>query len=243
MKKNIKYIVPALIILFLFFLFTNKKSTIFLKGNNQSTVQLVEPIEFKSLSKNKDSFLLDVHIPEQTHIPGTDAFIPYNEIESNSDKLPQDKNTPILVYCRSGSMSKEASDTLAKLGYTKIYDLKGGINAYKDQVSDVVILPQTKDLGEVVYGDIVKTEYELFNFTKNTLKITSISGSCECTTPKMEKMDVAPFSSEKIVVSFNPAVHKDDSDLGQLSRTIYVRTDNPNFPQVTAGFTANVIKK
>lgn len=234
--KFLKYTIPLLIVLGGVFFYRRNLE-------NQPTVKLVEPIEFKALSENKDSFLLDVHIPEQSHIPGTDAFVPYNEIENNLDKLPQDKNTPILVYCRSGSMSKEASDTLSKMGYTNIYDLKGGLNAYKDQVSEVVILPQTKDLGEVIYGDIIKTEYQLFNFTKNTLKIVSLSGSCECTTPEMEKKEVEPFSSEKIVVSFNPAVHKDDSDLGELSRTIFVKTDNPNFETVTAGFTANVIKK
>lgn len=243
MKKNIKYIIAGLIALLVLAFLYSKKNTSSVDTSSQSSVQLIEPIEFKALSENKDYFLLDVHIPEQSHIPGTDAFIPYNEIESNLDKLPEDKNAPILVYCRSGSMSKEASATLTKLGYTKIYGLDGGINAYKDQVSYVTILPQTKDLGDVIYGDIIKSEYVLYNFTKNTLKVTSLSGSCECTTAAMEKMEVAPFSSEKIIVSFNPAIHKDDSDLGQLSRTIYVKTDNPNFPQVTAGFTANVIKK
>jgi len=41
--------------------------------------------------KNKDFFLLDVHIPEQKHIKGTDEFIPYNEIEKYKEKLPKDK--------------------------------------------------------------------------------------------------------------------------------------------------------
>jgi rhodanese-related sulfurtransferase len=55
--------------------------------------------EFKNISseellemlKNKDFFLLDVHIPEQKHIKGTDEFIPYNEIEKYKEKLPKDK--------------------------------------------------------------------------------------------------------------------------------------------------------
>jgi hypothetical protein len=46
-----------------------------------------------------------------------------------------------------------------------------------------------------------------------------------------------------ISVSFDPAVHKDDTDLGELTRTIYIDTDNPNFPKLTSTITANVIKE
>jgi len=64
--------------------------------------------------KDKNFFLVDTHIPEQEHILGTDAFIPYNEIENNIDSLPENKNAKIVVYCRSGSMSRAAAYTLAE---------------------------------------------------------------------------------------------------------------------------------
>ena len=86
--------------------------------------------ELEQKLENKDFFLLDVHIPEQEHIQGTDAFIPYNEIGANLSKLPVDRNTPIVVYCRSGSMSLEASQKLVDLGYTNVMNLEGGVNAY-----------------------------------------------------------------------------------------------------------------
>ncbi|MFH1391000.1 MAG: rhodanese-like domain-containing protein, partial [Candidatus Diapherotrites archaeon] len=86
--------------------------------------------ELKQKLENKDFFLLDVHIPEQEHIAGTDDFIPFNEIEANLSKLPQDKNTPIVVYCRSGNMSLEASQKLIDLGYTNVMNLDGGIKAF-----------------------------------------------------------------------------------------------------------------
>ena len=75
--------------------------------------------------------LVDTHIPEQPHIPGTDAFIPYNEIGERLAELPPDKNAPIVLYCRSGNMSEEASKTLAALGYTNVYNLVGGTDAWK----------------------------------------------------------------------------------------------------------------
>lgn len=83
------------------------------------------------LDSDRDIFLLDVHIPEQEHIVGTDEFIPFNELASYKPRLPKDKNTEIVVYCRSGSMSQTASQELIDMGYTNVKNLSGGINAWK----------------------------------------------------------------------------------------------------------------
>ena len=90
--------------------------------------------DFDSMLANKDFFLLDVHIPEQEHIENTDAFIPYNEIDQYLNQLPQDKSEKIVVYCRSGSMSVEASEKLIELGYTNVFNLEGGRNAYVNYI-------------------------------------------------------------------------------------------------------------
>ena len=76
--------------------------------------------------KNKDFTLIDVHIPEQEHIKGTDAFIPYDKIENQLDKLPSDKNSKIVLYCRTGRMSEIAAEELAEKGYTNVYNVVGG---------------------------------------------------------------------------------------------------------------------
>lgn len=86
--------------------------------------------KFAKMLKNKDFFLLDVHIPEQKHISETDELIPYNEIEENLSKLPADKDAKIVVYCRSGGMSRAAAYILAEHGYTNVFDLAGGKNAF-----------------------------------------------------------------------------------------------------------------
>jgi rhodanese-related sulfurtransferase len=203
----------------------------------------VDTAEFIQLSKNDNAFLLDVHIPEQSHIPGTDAFIPYNEISDNLQQLPSDKNTQILVYCRSGSMSQEAAVELKNLGYTNVINLAGGINGYKEQNEAIEISPVTRDLGTVIYGEISEAEFTLTNFSTQKLEITKVSTSCSCTSAEVEKDSLEPYESTLVKVSFNPAVHKDDTDLGDLTRTIYIDTDNQNFPQLSATITANVIKK
>lgn len=96
----------------------------------------LKPEELKAMLVNKNFFLLDVHIPEQEHIPGTDEFIDYTKLKENKDKLPKDKDAEIVVYCRSGSMSKAASFDLVEMGYTNVYDLSGGINAFNELSSN-----------------------------------------------------------------------------------------------------------
>jgi len=86
--------------------------------------------EFKDALGEKDFFLVDTHIPEQEHIAGTDAFIPYNEIMGRLGELPADKDAKIVLYCRSGSMSELAAKELAAFGYTNVYSVVGGKKAF-----------------------------------------------------------------------------------------------------------------
>ena len=83
--------------------------------------------ELNQQLKSKDFALVDVHIPEQKHINGTDAFIPYDDIENQLDKLPQGKEAKIVLYCRTGRMSQIAAEKLAERGYTNVYNVVGGI--------------------------------------------------------------------------------------------------------------------
>ena len=91
----------------------------------------ISPAALAALLQHKDFPLINVHIPYEGEIANTDAFIPYNKIMASLDKLPADKNAPVVLYCRSGNMSTQASQALVKLGYTHIYNLAGGMNAWK----------------------------------------------------------------------------------------------------------------
>lgn len=96
----------------------------------EQTYSNISARELNDILASRDPYLLDVHTPEQEHISGTDDFIPYTDIEENMSKLPVDKDTEIIVYCRSGSMSEIASEKLIELGYTNVSNVVGGINAW-----------------------------------------------------------------------------------------------------------------
>jgi rhodanese-related sulfurtransferase len=88
--------------------------------------------EFASIVTNdSDEYtIVNVHIPYEGEVAETDFSIPYNDIESLTITLP-DKNASIILYCRSGRMSEEASRTLVELGYTQVWDVPGGMNAWQ----------------------------------------------------------------------------------------------------------------
>jgi len=86
---------------------------------------------------SKNFTLVNVHVPNREGLANTDLSIPFDQITRNLDKLPG-KNAPIVVYCRSGGMSTQVAAALAAAGYTKIYELDGGFNAWKAAGHDLL---------------------------------------------------------------------------------------------------------
>ena len=87
------------------------------------------------MEAESDYIILDVRTPEEfseKHIPGAINFA--NET-IGSEEIPElpDKDQLILVYCRSGNRSKQASEKLVALGYTNIIEF-GGINDWPGEV-------------------------------------------------------------------------------------------------------------
>ena len=79
--------------------------------------------------------ILDVRRPDEFaagHIPNA-INVPNESIGTSEIPELPDKNQLIMVYCRSGRRSKEASEKLVKLGYTNIVEF-GGILDWKGEI-------------------------------------------------------------------------------------------------------------
>jgi rhodanese-related sulfurtransferase len=88
--------------------------------------------ELSTMLESKDFVFVNTHIPYEGEIAGTDAFIPYDDLEQYADQLPADKEAKIVLYCRSGRMSEIAATALAQQGYSNIYELDGGMIAWEE---------------------------------------------------------------------------------------------------------------
>jgi rhodanese-related sulfurtransferase len=92
----------------------------------------ITPTELSTMLESKDFLFVNTHIPYEGEIAGTDAFIPYDELEIHADQLPADKDARIVLYCRSGRMSAIAAAALVEQGYSSVYNLDGGMIGWEE---------------------------------------------------------------------------------------------------------------
>ena len=106
--------------------------------NNSGYTQISMQEAVSMMQEESGYIILDVRTTEEfaeRHIP--DAINISNEVIGKEEiaELP-DKEQLILVYCRSGNRSKQASEKLAALGYTNVYEFGGIIDWTGDTVSE-----------------------------------------------------------------------------------------------------------
>lgn len=97
----------------------------------------ISPADAKNLIGSEGVILTDVRTSEeyeQWHIPQA-VLLPLDDISLKAQSVLPDKNSVIIVYCRSGRRSKIASEQLLNMGYKNVYDLGGIIDWPYDTVS------------------------------------------------------------------------------------------------------------
>jgi rhodanese-related sulfurtransferase len=101
-------------------------------SSSEDNYQQISQEEAKEMMDTQDVIILDVREQNEYdsgHIPGA-VLLPVGTIdeETAAEEIPE-KDSTVLVYCRSGNRSKTASSALIELGYTNIYEF-GGINTW-----------------------------------------------------------------------------------------------------------------
>jgi adenylyltransferase/sulfurtransferase len=102
------------------------------------TVPEIAPRDLKSrLDRGDDLFILDVREPHEYQICNLQGtLIPLGELSRRVNEL--DSSREIVAHCRSGKRSAEAVEFLRNAGFRKIWNLKGGILAWSDEVDPSV---------------------------------------------------------------------------------------------------------
>ncbi|RHF38395.1 rhodanese-like domain-containing protein [Collinsella intestinalis] len=105
-------------------------------SSNSSSYQQVDAETAKELMDTEDDYvILDARTQaeyDEGHIPDA-ILIPHDTVATAAEDALPDKDQLILVYCRSGNRSKQASQTLVDLGYTNVVEF-GGINSWPYEV-------------------------------------------------------------------------------------------------------------
>ena len=105
-------------------------------GASQPTYKQISQDEAMQMMKDESGYLIvDVRTPEEFaegHIPGA-INVPNEEIGTEMPDALPDKDQLLLVYCRRGNRSKEASQKLADMGYTNVYEF-GGIETWTGDI-------------------------------------------------------------------------------------------------------------
>ena len=135
----------ALLLLFIFF--------------NPNNTTLVDSDQFEQLIKSEEVYVINAHTPYIGEIEGTDLNAEnWENMDSYLNQLPEDKSTPIAIYCRSGRMSGISSHQLLELGYTNVYDLEGGMNSWEQSGRELV--DSRQQTGETKEFDVEASNWQ-----------------------------------------------------------------------------------
>ena len=102
-------------------------------GNiSDSSYEQITQEAAKEMMDTQQVIILDVREQDEydsCYTPAKELFPVGSIDEDTAAEVIPEKDSTVLVYCRSGNRSKTASSTLAELGYTNIYEF-GGINTW-----------------------------------------------------------------------------------------------------------------
>ncbi len=97
--------------------------------------QVITPLKAVMMINEEDAAVVDVREPHEWkggHIPGA-FLVSLGELEEKIPKLIADKDRPLIVTCQIGTRSPAACRKLNHLGYTRVYLLRGGMQAWENE--------------------------------------------------------------------------------------------------------------
>lgn len=105
------------------------------------TIEIVSPEEAASIVESEAAVLVDVRSKkefEAGHIEGA-INIPVDSENLHEIIARLDQEEPVMVYCNGGRQSAQCAKILEEKGFTKIFDLDGGLSTWKASGREIVL--------------------------------------------------------------------------------------------------------
>lgn len=115
-----------------------------LQSCNNSTngeIQMVSPVQVYEAIYGAESLqLVDVRTSEEyevSHLKNAQNICVTSD-DFREKVAVLDKEKPVYVYCKKGGRSAQAADILKEMGFTKVYDLQGGLTSWQEEGLETV---------------------------------------------------------------------------------------------------------
>lgn len=114
------------------------------KDENVGQIEMVTPLQVYEAVHGQDALqLVDVRTSEEfgvSHLKNSQNIcVTSDDFKQKVEKLDKDK--PVYVYCKKGGRSATAAAILKEMGFTKVYDLQGGITSWQEKGLETVQMP------------------------------------------------------------------------------------------------------
>lgn len=165
-------------------------------SQTSTAVETISPKDFADkISQTPNAQLIDVRTPGEyasDHI-GNAQNIDWNGVSFEADAAKLDKSRPVFVYCKVGGRSANAADKLLQMGFTKVYDLQGGILKWNSANPSKTAGVRT-GITEVDFRKLtVGSEKVLINFSAQWC------APCRKMQPYLLKMQKEPFENVQVI--------------------------------------------
>lgn len=101
--------------------------------NNSQKVNVIDAKTLQQLVNQNEVILIDVREPSEysgERIEGA-KLVPLSSF--TADKIPQNSDQPVILYCQSSNRSGQAAQKLLQAGFQEVTHLEGGLNNWKQQ--------------------------------------------------------------------------------------------------------------
>ena len=110
-------------------------------SGSKGEVEMISPIDVYEAVYGEDSLqLVDVRTQEEyevSHLKNAQNICVTSD-DFKEKVATLDKQKPVYVYCKKGGRSAQAATILKEMGFTKVYDLQGGIASWKEEGLETV---------------------------------------------------------------------------------------------------------